>query len=257
MHAVRPTARPPTRSLPRAAILLLALALAACGPVLQTPAPAATVASEQAAFLTQPYRIRAGDMLEVKHRLATELNDLAVVRPDGRISLPLIPSMMAAGATTDELEAALKQAYARDLRNVELSVLVRSFATQRVFVGGEVEKPGMVDLIDGQTVMQALFAAGGMKSTARSDEIVVVRRGAAEQRLAFAVNLDAVVNGTGLGQDVRLQPLDTVIVPRSDIAQVDLWVEQYIRNLLPAAPSTSLIYSFNNTPASSASTVSR
>ena len=101
-----------------------------------------------------------------------------------------------------------------------------------------------------------LFAAGGMKSTARSNEVVVVRRGEAEQRLAFAINLDQVVDGTGLGQDVRLQPLDTVIVPRSDIAQVDLWVEQYIRNLLPATPSTSFIYSYNNTPSSTAAAAS-
>src|SRR5271169_530205 len=138
----------------RLAVVLALGAPAACGPVLQAPTPQATVATEQAAFLAQPYRIRAGDMLEVKHRLATELNDLAVVRPDGQISLPLIPSIKVAGLTTDQLEVALKQAYARDLRDAELSVLVRSFATQRVFVGGEVEKPGMIDLIDGQTVIQ-------------------------------------------------------------------------------------------------------
>jgi polysaccharide biosynthesis/export protein len=246
--------RSPLNGVRRLAAMLAVGALAACGPVLQAPTPQATVAGEQAAFLAQPYRIRAGDMLEVKHRLATELNDMAVVRPDGRISLPLIPSMNAAGLTTDELETALKQAYARDLRDVELSVLVRSFATQRVFVGGEVEKPGMIDLIDGQTVMQALYAAGGMKSTARSDEVVVVRRGGGDQRLAFAVNLDQVVHGTELGQDMRLQPLDTVIVPRSDIAQVDLWVEQYIRNLLPATPSAGVLYSINSNPTTNAST---
>jgi polysaccharide export outer membrane protein len=246
--------RSPLNGIRRLAVVLAAGALATCGPVLQAPTPQATVAGEQAAFLAQPYRIRAGDMLEVKHRLATELNDMAVVRPDGRISLPLIPSMAAAGLTTDELETALKQAYARDLRDVELSVLVRSFATQRVFVGGEVEKPGMIDLIDGQTVMQALYAAGGMKPTARSDEVVVVRRGGGDQRLAFAVNLDQVVHGTELGQDMRLQPLDTVIVPRSDIAQVDLWVEQYIRNLLPATPSAGVLYSINSNPTTNAST---
>lgn len=249
-----PTAVKSLKGIRRLAVLLAVGAPAACGPVLQAPTPQATVATEQAAFLAQPYRIRAGDMLEVKHRLATELNDLAVVRPDGQISLPLIPSIRVAGLTTDQLEAALKQAYARDLRDVELSVLVRSFATQRVFVGGEVEKPGMIDLIDGQTVIQALYAAGGMKATARSDEVVVVRRGGGDQRLAFAVNLDQVLHGTGLDQDMPLQPLDTVIVPRSDIAQVDLWVEQYIRNLLPAAPSTSFIYSYQNTPTSSAAT---
>ncbi len=225
----------------------LALALAACGPVVQSPTPASTVANEQAAFMAQPYRIRAGDAIEVKHRLATELNEVAVVRPDGRISLPLLPSMMAAGLSSDELEASLRKAYARDLRNVELSVLVRGFATQRVFVGGEVEKPGMIDLVDGQTVMQAVYAAGGMRATARTNEVVVVRHGEGAQRLVFAVNLDSVVHGTDVAQDTRLMPLDTVIVPRSDIAQLNLWVEQYIRNMIPATPSTSIIYSFNST----------
>jgi polysaccharide biosynthesis/export protein len=83
-----------------------------------------------------------------------------------------------------------------------------------------------------------------------------VRRGSGDQRLAFAVNLDQVVHGTALGQDMALQPLDTVIVPRSDVAQVDLWVEQYIRNLLPASPSAGFLYSVNSTPTANASTTS-
>jgi polysaccharide export outer membrane protein len=228
----------------RRMVLALGLAAAGCGPVLQAPTPADVVSREQAAYLAQPYRIRAGDALEVKHRLATELNDVVIVRPDGRISLPLIPSMMAAGLTSDELEAALRQAYARDLRNVELSVLVRGFATQRVFVGGEVEKPGMIDLVDGQTVMQAVTAAGGWKTTARRDEVVVVRQSDANHRLVFAVNLDDVISGTDLAQDARLLPLDTVIVPRSDIAKLNLWVEQYMRNTLPFNPNANVVYTF-------------
>jgi protein involved in polysaccharide export with SLBB domain len=248
----------PTPLLNRLLAPLALLALAACGPVLHNATPPDTIEREQAAFLAEPYRIRPGDLIEVRHRLATEFNDTAVVRPDGQISLPLVPSVMAAGFTTDQLEGALKTAYSRDLRDVELSVLVRSFATQRVFVGGEVERPGMVDLIAGETLMQALYSAGGLKPTARTGEVVVVRHGAGDQRLVFAVDLDQVMSGTALGQDVKLQPLDTVIVPRSDIAQADLWVEQYIRNLLPAAPSTSVIYSFNEPASSSAaSTIGR
>jgi protein involved in polysaccharide export with SLBB domain len=236
------------------ALALLMLLASACGPVLQAPSPAETVTTGQTAYLAQPYRIRAGDALEVKHRLATELNDVAVVRPDGRISLPLVPSLKAAGLTSDELEAALKQAYARDVRNAELSVLVRSFATQRVYVGGEVDRPGMVDLVDGQTVMQAIYAAGGLKSTARTDEIVVVRHGESNQRLVFAVNLKEVVSGTDLAQDTRLLPLDTVIVPRSDIANVNLFVDQYIKGVLPATASGSFLYQFNATPSAASST---
>jgi protein involved in polysaccharide export with SLBB domain len=231
--------------------MALALSAGACGPVLQAPAPAGVVANEQAAYLAQPYRIRAGDAIEVKHRIAVELNEVAMVRPDGRISLPLVPSVMAAGLTSDELEAVLRRAYARDLRDVELSVLVRGFATQRVFVGGEVEKPGMIDLVDGQTVMQAVYAAGGLKSTARTKEIVVVRHGEANQRLVFAVNLQDVVSGTDLAQDARLLPLDTVIVPRSDIANVNLFVDQYIKGVLPATPNGTFLYNFNTSVSSS------
>lgn len=233
--------------------MALALGAAACGPVLEKPAAPAVVASEQAAYLAGPYRIRAGDAIEVKHRLATELNDLVTVRPDGKISLPLLPSLQAAGLTSDELEAQLRQAYARDLRNVELSVLLRTFTTQRVFVGGEVEKPGVIDIVDGQTVLQAIYAAGGMRSTARTHEVVVVRRSEANQRIAFAVDLDAVKSGNDLGQDVRLLPLDTVIVPRSDIANVNLFVDQYIKGVLPATPSGTFLYNFNTSPSSSSS----
>ena len=233
--------------------LALAACAAACGPVLEKPTPAATVANEQAQYLEQAYRIRPGDALEVKHRLATELNDLVTVRPDGRISLPLLPSLKAAGLTTDELEAQLRTAYARDLRNVELSVLLRTFATQRVYVGGEVEKPGMIDIVDGQTVLQAIYAAGGLRSTARTHEVVVVRQGEANQRLAFAVNLDDVKSGNDLAQDVRLLPLDTVIVPRSDIANVNLFVDQYIKGVLPATPSGTFLYQFNTSQSSASS----
>ncbi len=243
----------PTTRYALALALGLALALPACGPVLQKPAPTAQVSQERADYLAQPYRIRAGDALEVKHRLAVELNDVAVVRPDGRISLPLIPSLKVAGLSSDEVEAALRQAYARDLRNVELSVLVRGFATQRVFVGGEVDKPGMIDLVDGQTVMQAIYAAGGLRTTARTDEIVVVRHGENNQRLVFAVNLKDVVSGTDLEQDTRLLPLDTVIVPRSDIANVNLFVDQYIKGVLPATPNGTFLYQFNTAPSSASS----
>src|SRR5260221_9933574 len=68
----------------------LVICLAACGPVLQAPTSPAAVASQQADFLAAPYRIRARDQVEVKHRLPTQLNDLAVVPPDGKISLPLL-----------------------------------------------------------------------------------------------------------------------------------------------------------------------
>src|SRR5260221_8695719 len=102
---------------------VLVICVGACGPVLQAPSAPAMVASQQADFLAAPYRIRPGDQVEIKHRLATELNELAVVRPDGKISPPLLASIPAAGLSSDELEATLRRAYARDPRNPQHSAM--------------------------------------------------------------------------------------------------------------------------------------
>ncbi len=123
---------------------------------------------------------------------------------------------------------------------------MRSYGAQQVFVGGEVQHPGYLEFQGGErNLMQVLMAAGGMLPTARTSEVLIVRNNVAGKRIIFSVNTDKIVSGEDLGQDVAIHPLDTVLVPRSDIAQADIWVDQYIRQMLPVPGSVSATYAIN------------
>ena len=105
--------------------------------------------------------------------------------------------------------------------------------TQRVFVGGEVAKPGMQPLAGPLTVLQAVMVAEGMKDTALPQNVLLMRRGAQGQRQVMKLDLDAVMSGSDLSGDLQLQAFDVVIVPRSGIADIGRWVDLYVRRVLP------------------------
>ena len=179
------------------------------------------------------YRIQVGDRLEVKFFYSPELNEQVIVRPDGRISLQLIPEIEVANLTLAMLAKQLTERYAADLNQPQVTVMVREFGTQRVFVDGEVGTPGMVPIFGQMTALQAISQAGGLKETARSSEVLVIRRGTGDVPVAFRVDLKQVREGRNLAQDIALAPLDVIYVPRSRIANVNLFVDQYIRKVLP------------------------
>jgi polysaccharide export outer membrane protein len=202
--------------------------LFACAPAVRGPAPVPA-----ADVKTREYRIQPGDQMDVKFFYNPELNESVTVRPDGRISLQLAHELQAEGLTPAELTQVIVQAYARELDKPEITVIMRSFAGQRVYVDGEVYKPNLVPLTPPMTVLQSISLAGGRKETARMNGVVVIRRGLEGKPTVFTVDLDRVIDGTDTGQDVSLMPFDVVFVPRSPIANVNLWVDQYIRKNLP------------------------
>jgi len=179
------------------------------------------------------YRIQVGDQLEIKFFYSPELNEQVIVRPDGRISLQLIPEIVAADLTLAMLAKQLTERYAADLNQPQVTIIVREFGMQRVFVDGEVGSPGMVPILGRMTALQAISRAGGMKDTARSTEVIVIRRGEADTPVAIRVDLKKARDGSELAQDIDLAPLDIIYVPRSRIANVNLFVDQYIRKVLP------------------------
>lgn len=177
--------------------------------------------------LPRDYRLQAGDEMDVKFFFNPELNETVFVRPDGKISLQLIDDVQAAGLTPSELDKALSQAYAKELRKPEVTVIVRSFTGQQVYVGGEVQKPGPVVLTPGMTALQAVINAGGFQDTAKLDEVLVIRNGRADAPIPIRANLTQPITN-----DVMLQPHDVVYVPRTLIADANLFVKQYIEGLL-------------------------
>ena len=108
---------------------------------------------------------------------------------------------------------------------------MRDFAVQQVFVGGEVAQPGIVPLRGQVTCLQAILSTGGPKTTARLNNVALLRYVGEDKAEAFALDLTKVIGGKA--QDTVLQPFDVVVVPKTKIAKVDLFVEQFINGLMP------------------------
>ena len=179
-----------------------------------------------------PYIIQPGDELDIKFFYNPELNETVAVRPDGKISLQLIDEIQAASLQPSELDRRLTDLYSRELKRPVLTVIVRSFTGQQVYVGGEVNTPGLVTLPPGITPLQAVFQSGGFKDTAQPAETLIIRKGPDNRPVPLRIDLAAVMNASSQGPDFHLQPDDIVYVPKSAIARLNQFVSQYIEQLL-------------------------
>ncbi len=217
---------------------LLVCGLCACAPLPKTvpvsellPPPARPESRVEA----PAYRIAPGDVLDIKFFYTPDLNETVTVRPDGRISLQLVDDANAAGLTPSELVHDLTARYAKKLPDKpDLSVLLRGFENQRIYVTGDVRTPGEYPLKGNLTVLQAVATAGGFVDTARPDSVLLIRKTMGAPAKVYRVNLsdpmlDPDTQGGGLA---LLAPTDVVYVPRSGVAQANLFVDQYIRKLL-------------------------
>jgi protein involved in polysaccharide export with SLBB domain len=215
-----------------AAVMLLP----ACSkPVNVPPLTAQDVAplTKMANFPHEVYRIEAGDTVQVKYVYHQEMAQEDIVRPDGKITLKLIGEVVVAGMTTNQLEKQIVARASDQIKDPEVVVSIAKFSETQVFVGGEVGKPGTLVYRRGLTPLQAVIAAGGFTETASPDSVVLVRIGPNnEEIISRKVNLDEVVRD-GTKEQVLLAPNDIVFVPRSSIADANLWVKQHIVDLVP------------------------
>jgi protein involved in polysaccharide export with SLBB domain len=183
----------------------------------------------------QRYKIQPGDQLDITFYLNPEFNDEVIVRPDGKISLRLIGSQQAAGLTPEELAKQLNQAYLSELREPGASVHVRSMPSRQIFVSGRVVRPGSFPLEPGMTAMQAISDAGGFADDASEKSVILIRRDMCGMPHGTKLNL-ASAGEDGSQEDVALLPRDMIVVPRSAIGNVDLFVQQYVKNVIPVSP---------------------
>jgi polysaccharide biosynthesis/export protein len=196
----------------------------------------ADVGSDQSHYIVQP-----GDQLTISFYLSPEFDQKEItVRPDGNISLRLVGDMPAAGRTPDELASMLDKAYSSELRFPEASVLVTSMPGRVIYVAGQVTKPGEFPMHPGMTATQAISAAGGLTPEAGPSNVIVARRDACGNLDETPINLKALDRGRPGSDDMALLPADVVYVPRSGIANADLTIKQYVRDLLPIEPYLSL-----------------
>jgi len=181
-----------------------------------------------------PYRLYPGDTVEVVIHTADELNTEAVVGPDGRVNLALAGGVMVAGSTAPEAARTVAGAYARVLRDPIVEVRPTDFGSQRILVGGEVTTPGLYDMPSARIgVLEALMLAGGPTIRARRSEIVILRRADDGGLMMRTVDIRRALQSGGQADDVPLSRFDIVFAPRSGIAEVNDFIQQYVRNIVP------------------------
>lgn len=215
------------------AIIFLAACASNVNP-LQHFEPAAEVSGRP----QSEYRIQVGDQLDIKFFYNSELNESVQVRPDGKISLQLLGEIIIYNMTPSELENMLKEKYSPHLATAEVAVIVRAFNMQKVYVDGEVARPGALPLVGFMTVLQSISQAGGVKSNARTGEVLVIRRGEGGKPVVLKVNVNRAAKGKDMSQDVYLAPFDIVYVPRTAVGDVNQFVDNYIRKNIPIGVGT-------------------
>jgi polysaccharide export outer membrane protein len=190
--------------------------------------PASPVQAEEKEYVLQP-----GDVISVAFFFFPRLDTTVKIRPDGYISMPPIDDVKAAGLNTRELDEKLTRLYAERIENPELTVTVKEFATQKVYVGGEVKSAGFFDLENNMTSLQAIFKAGGPLNTGNLENVIIIRREKDGSPRLFSFNLKQDIESKKITNDIYLNPLDVVYIPKTTIARIDQFVEQYIDKLLP------------------------
>lgn len=176
--------------------------------------------------------LEPGDEIEVKFFYTPELDIKQTVRPDGKISLQLIPEVTAQGKTVAELRQELKKLYDPYLRKPEIAVVARSFYNQRVFVGGQVLRPGVVEMPGQMTALEAIMEAGGFDIRTAQRKSVIVIRYSDGKRQAYKLDLNKAVVGKET-KPFYLKPKDIVHVPRTSIAKLNQWIDQHINKIIP------------------------
>jgi polysaccharide export outer membrane protein len=170
-------------------------------------------ASVKHADVSETYELGAGDVLAIHVYKEPELSRVLPIRPDGKLSLPLIGDIDATGFTVAQLQITVNQLYEKFLENPAVTIMVQEAHSKRFNVVGEVQKPGTFTLAQPTTVLDSLALAAGFRNFAKPKKVYVLRplENGKVQRIPF--NYVRVIKGESPQENILLQPGDTVVVP--------------------------------------------
>src|SRR5580658_3139421 len=177
------------------------------------PAISADDASAKKPATADPnYVIGDQDVLDISVWKEPEVSRVVPVRPDGKISLPLLNDVQAAGLTPARLAAQLTESLKKYVTSPQVTVIVKTINSQRFYILGEVMKPGAFAMLPGMTVLQALSSAGGFTPFAKMKSIYVLREENGK-KVKYPFNYKEAINGKNADQDILLKSGDTIVVP--------------------------------------------
>jgi protein involved in polysaccharide export with SLBB domain len=154
------------------------------------------------------------------------------VRPDGHITLDGIGAVRAAGLTPEELGKEIAAKSSKRLKNPEIIVTITQFAQRRVYVGGQVRAPGIVQFQGEITPIQAIFERGGFTTEAQIDSVILIRDAGAAEPIIGRINVNQSLEG-GLPEKVTLLTNDVIYVPMTGIGEAGVWVKQHLNDIIP------------------------
>jgi polysaccharide export outer membrane protein len=174
------------------------------------------------------YRINPSDTLDLAFTLTPEFDQTVTVEPDGYITLRGVGDLPASGKTLPELTESIKTAYAKILRDPEISVALKEFEKPSFVVGGQVGKPGKFDWRGDVTLTQAIAMAGGFTDASKHSQVLLFRRVSEQWTEARIINVKKMLNSRDLQEDSVLRPGDMLFVPKN-----------YLSKIKPFLPTTS------------------
>lgn len=178
----------------------------------QEPTAADATAADKGLAPPADYVIGPDDVLGVLFWREPSMSGDVAVRPDGKITLPLLNEVQAAGLTPPELRAVLTKEAGRFLETPIVTIVVREIRSRNVFITGEIGQPGNYPLSAHMSVMQLIAMAGGLREYADGSKIVVMRPEGGTEKI-YRFNYKHVLEGKNVRQNIQLMPGDTVVVP--------------------------------------------
>jgi polysaccharide export outer membrane protein len=194
------------------------------------------------------YKLEAGDSVDIKFFYNEELNTKAMIRPDGTLSLPLLGEVQMAGSSVGELTTKLEKLYEPTLRKPAITLQVEAFANRKIFVGGEVTKPGVFPLTGQQTALGAIIEAGGLTRSAKRGEITLIRRSQTGSAQVMVVSLKPPSSdklAASAASTFLLEPFDVILLHESGISKANRAIDQYVRQMSPVLLTGGFTYLFN------------
>src|SRR5579863_7923915 len=197
------------------AVLLMFVAISACAqenPGKKQPVQSTTASTNKSATDDPNYIIGPQDVVEISVWKEAELSRSVPVRPDGKISLPLLDDVQAAGLTPTQLAELLTESLKKYVTNPQVTVIVTQINSQRIYILGEVNRAGAYPLLPNMTVLQGLSSAGGFTIYANLKKIYMFRTENGKQ-VRYPFNYRDVISGKASDENVVLKAGDTIVVP--------------------------------------------
>ena len=172
-----------------------------------------TTKSQPAAATTDAtYVIGPEDVLNIDVWKEKEISSTVPVRPDGKISLPLLNDVQAAGLTPMQLQNNIREGLKKFIADPQVTIIVTQINSRKIFVLGEIARPGTFAMLPHMTVLQAISSAGGFSQFAKESGVYVLRTENGRQ-ITLPFNYKEVVKGKRPEQNIELKPGDTIVVP--------------------------------------------